>query len=274
VAAEPLPADIARALADGDVRVAAADTRYFGDIDSTNDAALALAEAGAADGTVVLADRQRRGRGRRGRTWYSPAGAGLYLSRVVRLPAAGRGLGLVTLGAGVAVARAVREASGLPVELKWPNDLVTGRPWRKLGGVLCETVGAGSRVTAVVVGVGVNLQPTAYPADIGDRATSVEAELGRAVERGPVVVGILTELADLVEVLHGRDHGWVCREWRRLGAAGLGGVPVRWQDARGERRGLARDIDHDGALIVEYDGQTERLISGEVTWERLTHVRG
>jgi BirA family biotin operon repressor/biotin-[acetyl-CoA-carboxylase] ligase len=271
-AAEPLPGDVVQALRDAGARVAAADIRYFTDVDSTNDVALALAEAGAADGTTVLAEQQLRGRGRRGTTWFSPPGAGLYMSRVVRLSVPASGLSLVTLGSGVAVARAVREATGLPLELKWPNDLVMGRPWRKLGGVLSEAVGNGSRVDAVVVGVGLNLRSAAYPPDIGHLATSIESELGRAVDRAPVVVRVLTELADVIRALDEGNHAWICREWRRLGAGGLGGAVVRWRDPQGERSGLARDIDDDGALVVEREGRLERLIGGEVTWERLSHV--
>ena len=127
---------------------------------------MALAHAGAAEGTAVLAGAQRAGRGRLGRTWFSPPGAGLYLS--VDRAAAGR-----RAGTGVADAgrrrrgrrRRFEAATGLAIELKWPNDLVTGRPWRKLGGLLCESAGSGAFVDAVVVGIGVNVRPAAYPPD-------------------------------------------------------------------------------------------------------------
>jgi BirA family biotin operon repressor/biotin-[acetyl-CoA-carboxylase] ligase len=267
-----MPADLADALAAAEDRLGAfADVRYFAEVDSTNDIAMTMAGAGAAEGAAVLADAQRAGRGRRGRTWFSPAGAGMYLSVVVRPGQAVESLSLVTLAAGVAVAAAVATVAHLPVELKWPNDLVIGRPWRKLGGLLCESVGAGARIDAVVVGVGLNLQTRAYPAEMRDRATSLEAELGRPVSRALIAVEVLGRLHDAMDRLRANDRDWVLREWRRFGAAGLEGAPIRWQEQGTSRRGFARDIDLTGALIVEREGgRVERLVAGEVLWERLS----
>jgi BirA family transcriptional regulator, biotin operon repressor / biotin---[acetyl-CoA-carboxylase] ligase len=266
---DALPPDFERALAA--VQPGSADparVHYFAEVDSTNDIALSLAAAGAADGTAVLADLQRAGRGRRGRTWFSPPGAGLYLSIVVRPDRAFDVLSLVTLAAGVGAAQAVRSATALPVELKWPNDLVIGRPWRKLGGLLCESVGAGARVDAIVVGVGINLLPAAYPREIADRATSIEAELGRPADRPAIAAAVLAAVREAIGRLRHGDAEWVRREWRALGRAGLGGAGVSWHDQGRLRRGVARDIDADGALLVDSEGQTARLVAGEVTWER------
>jgi BirA family biotin operon repressor/biotin-[acetyl-CoA-carboxylase] ligase len=238
------------------------------EVDSTNDIALALAAQGAPDGTAILAGQQHAGRGRRGRDWFSPAGAGVYLSIILR-PATSM-LPLVTLGAGVAVARAGIRATGLPLELKWPNDLVIGRPWRKLGGILCETSGTGSQVEAVVVGVGVNLLPAAYPPDLADHATSLESELGRPPDVVHFVVEVLAELRELSTRLRVEDRSWVLGHWRRLAAPGLGQAAIHWQDQGITRHGWARDVDEDGALVVERDGRRERIVAGEVTWERLS----
>jgi BirA family biotin operon repressor/biotin-[acetyl-CoA-carboxylase] ligase len=268
----PPPADLADALASAAPRLGSfGQLQFHATVDSTNDLALALAAAGAPEGVSVLADAQRLGRGRRGQTWFSPAGAGIYLSVIVRPVGAAPALSLVTLGAGVAVARAVRAATGLDVELKWPNDVVLGRPWRKLAGVLCEASGvADDSVAAVVVGIGVNLQPAAFPPDLVDRATSLEAELGRAVDRTPLVVEVLAGLAEVTRRLWAGEREWVAGEWRRFGRAGLGGAAVRWNDRGMARRGAARDIDLDGALVVDADGRAERLVAGEVAWERLS----
>src|SRR5690606_14769661 len=131
---DPVPDELAVALArEAGPLGPFARLRYCAVVESTNDVALALASAGEPEGTSVLAEQQTRGRGRRGRDWHSPPETGLYLSVVVRPPEASRAMAVVTLGAGVAVATAVRTISGLPVELKWPNDVVIGRPWRKLG---------------------------------------------------------------------------------------------------------------------------------------------
>lgn len=268
---DPLPPDIASLLdaeAPGLGRFGR--VRYLAEVGSTNDIALALALDGEPEGSVVLADHQRTGRGRRGRDWFSPPGAGLYLSSIVRPRGPASALPLLTLAAGAAVAAAVQKVTSLPVELKWPNDLVIGRPWRKLGGILCETAGAAARIDAVVVGIGVNLRVAAYPPTLAHRATSIEAELGRPIERGPFVVAVLGALAGLVDELHAGHEEAIVRAWRPFGQVGLSGVAVSWLDRDVIRRGRARDIDRDGALVVEAGGRLERIVAGEVRWEGLS----
>jgi BirA family biotin operon repressor/biotin-[acetyl-CoA-carboxylase] ligase len=263
---EPVPPDLAAALERASPVLAEFGAlRYCAEAESTNDLALELAAGGAAAGTSVLADFQRAGRGRRGHGWFSPPGAGLYLSMILR-PVAPAILSLVTLAAGAAVAASIGAAYGLPVELKWPNDIVIGRPWRKLGGLLCEAVGTGPRVAAVIVGVGVNLRQVAYPRDIVRTASSIEGELGRGVERTPLVVEILAATRRMAAALAAGDDEAIRREWRRFGHAGMD-ADVRWHDQGIDRRGRARDIDIDGALLVESGGRVERLIAGDIRWE-------
>jgi BirA family biotin operon repressor/biotin-[acetyl-CoA-carboxylase] ligase len=229
-----------------------------------------LAASGAPEGVSVIADSQRAGRGRRGHAWFSPPGAGLYLSILVR-PGDRDSLSLLTLTAGVGAARAIAGLTRLPIELKWPNDLVIGRPWRKLGGLLCEASGAGGVVDSVVIGIGINCRPAAYPPELGDRATSIEAELGRPWPRSALVIELLASVRDSLQQLRS-GSGWVVEEWRRFARPGLGGAAVRWRDNGVERRGTARDIDTDGALVVEPDDAASpvRLVAGEVLWERLS----
>jgi BirA family biotin operon repressor/biotin-[acetyl-CoA-carboxylase] ligase len=268
--ADPVPADLTAALSMSRHLSVFSRVTYWAETGSTNDLALSMATRGEPEGAVVIADQQHAGRGRRGRDWFSPSGAGVYLSAIVRPHGAAASVPILTLAAGVAAAQAVRSVTALPVGLKWPNDLVIGRPWRKLGGVLCETAGHGGRIEAVVVGIGINLLETAYPREIADRATSIDAELGRPVERAPVVVAILESLASVVDHFHAGRLGAICHEWRGFAATGLGGAAVRWVDRSGEHRGRARDIADDGALIVESGGRIERLVAGEVTWEGLS----
>lgn len=267
---EPLPDEIARALAAAAPRLGPyGDVRYQAEVDSTNDVALALAAAGAGEGTSVLSDLQRRGRGRRGHDWFSPAEAGLYLSTVVR-PAATDGLlPMLTIGAGVAMAEAVKTVTGLPIELKWPNDLVIGRPWRKMGGVLAEAVTAGTRIDAVVVGMGINLRRAAYPAELAGRVTSIETEAGRAVDRAALAAELLAQMRAVMALIHAGHRSRIAEQWRTFARVGLG-APVRWHPIEGERRGMAKDIDEEGALIVAADGRDERVIAGAVIWETLS----
>jgi BirA family biotin operon repressor/biotin-[acetyl-CoA-carboxylase] ligase len=242
--------------------------RYCAEIGSTNDAALALALAGAPDGTSVLADRQTNGRGRRGHDWYSPAGSGIYLSVIVRPKVAADVLPVLTLAAGVAVAEAIRDITGLVVELKWPNDVVVGRPWRKLAGVLCEGASAGTAIEAVIVGIGLNVLAASYPPALASRASALESELGRPVDRGAMVVSILCRLRAMMDCLETDGREAISAAWRTFGRAGFTGASIRWRDPSGDRHGRPVDIDTDGALLVEVRGRLERVIAGDVAWER------
>jgi BirA family biotin operon repressor/biotin-[acetyl-CoA-carboxylase] ligase len=266
---EPLPPDLAAAIErSANALGPFARLRYVAETESTNDLALALAASGDPEGTAVIADLQRQGRGRRGREWFSPPEAGIYLSAIIRPHGDPAGWALLTLGIGVAAARAIRAHSGLPVELKWPNDLVIGRPWRKLGGILCETSGTRGHVDAVVVGLGVNLRRAAYPPELSDRATSIETELGRPIDRALLVAAILVEMRAIVDRLHAGEREQVRAAWRAWAGDGLAGAAVSWQDQGRERRGRVEDIDVDGALLVRSDDRVERVIAGDVSWDR------
>lgn len=269
--ADRLPADLARALQGASTRLGDfGRVEYFHEVDSTNDLALARASLGAPHGTVILADSQRAGRGRQGRAWFSPPGAGLYLSAIVRQESWAGALSLVTLAAGVAVARGLSSATGLGLELKWPNDVVIGRPWRKLAGILSESASAGPRIDAVVIGIGVNVRQSAFPPEIADRATAIELETGRDVDVPGCAVEVLAALDQVITRLGEGQRGAILQEWRTFGRAGLAGVAVQWNDEHGPRKGVARDVDETGALLVDTDGRRERLVAGEVQWERLS----
>src|SRR5262245_51466456 len=166
---EPLPSDFVDALARAGARLGrfGSPVLYFSTVGSTNDVASSLATAGQREGGVVVADAQTAGRGRRGRSWFSPPGSGLYVS-VLMDPAAARtepvrATALLTIAVGVALAEGIEAAAGLRSMIKWPNDLVIER--RKLAGILAEAIAApgSSRISPVVVGYGVNVGPMAYP---------------------------------------------------------------------------------------------------------------
>lgn len=264
---EPWPPDLVDALPGLSDLV-----RYFEQVESTNDLALSLAGAGAPTGTAVVADVQTAGRGRMGRDWWSPPGAGMYLSVVVRTAALGATTPVVTLAAGVALVEAISEVAALPVELKWPNDLVIGRPWRKLAGILCEGVSVGGANGAVVIGMGVNLQRSAYPAGIADRATSIAEECSGVVSRGALVAATLGALERMTRRLERGDVTGVLDAWRSAGRVALDHAPVRWRDQHGEHRGTTVGLDDTGALRVRPfgGGPSVAVMSGEVVWEMLT----
>jgi BirA family transcriptional regulator, biotin operon repressor / biotin---[acetyl-CoA-carboxylase] ligase len=279
--AEPLPSDIAERLAARAEALGpfARHSQYYPSISSTNDVAARLADAGAAEGTWVVADEQTAGRGRRGRTWVSPPGAGLYVSVIFRpLSAAGpddRLTPLLTLMAGVAAAQGVRAATGLAPSLKWPNDLVIEPPgersgfsrFRKLAGILAEASATGGELQSVVIGIGINLTNAAYSPEVDARATSIERELGRPVERAVVLIGVLAALASWRRALgEGRQHE-LLDAWRVL-APSSRGRRVRWMAAPDRViSGITQGIDDTGALLVKTDASVERIISGDVLWD-------
>jgi BirA family biotin operon repressor/biotin-[acetyl-CoA-carboxylase] ligase len=258
MAAGTLPADIADTLAGAGSRLGIFSTRilWYEEVGSTNDIAGALADDGADEGVVVIAGRQTAGRGRLGRTWSSPAGAGIYASMILR-PSA-EAAALLTIAAGVAVADGIERATGLRVQLKWPNDVqVSGR---KLAGILAE-----GTARHVVLGVGINVLPAAFPPDFASRAASLEGELGKAVDRGLVLAECLTALSSRYRELEDQGRAALIGAWRERAAATLG-RHVEW-DADGRRHvGLAENIDLDGALVVRAGTTLVRVRSGEVRW--------
>jgi len=234
--------------------------RHYPTIGSTNDEAKALARADAADGTIVWADEQTAGRGRRGRNWRSPPG-NLYLSLVLRpdaAPSRAAQLGFVAaLGLGDALQPLVGPA--LPLRYKWPNDLLANG--QKLAGILLESeTSASDRVDFVVVGVGVNL--VAAPADVEFPATSVTAN---------GIVGVTPPL--LLEGFVRHFAGWA-RRWREEGfapvreawlaaASGLG-ESVRVRLERNTLVGRFQDLDDDGALVLDGPEGRRRIAAGDV----------
>jgi BirA family biotin operon repressor/biotin-[acetyl-CoA-carboxylase] ligase len=220
-----------------------------------------------AEGLVVVADAQTSGRGRRGHTWFSPPGSGLYVS-VVLAPATAtrdpvRATTLLTLAAGVALAEGIERAAGLRIDLKWPNDLQISR--RKLGGILAESSGAGDRSDTVVVGYGINVRSTALPPEIRDTATSLESELGRAIDRDDLLAETLAALSRRYEDLLAGRFDAILDAWRRLAPAAAG-ARVTWTTNAGTATGVTAGIDDLGALLVRVDDRVERIVSGEVLW--------
>jgi BirA family biotin operon repressor/biotin-[acetyl-CoA-carboxylase] ligase len=265
-----LEADITRALA------ATANTRgvfgatweYFDEIGSTNDAALRAAERGVAEGHVFIAGAQTAGRGRLGRTWHSPPEAGLYVSTIIRRSALAP---WITLAGGVAVAQGIRESTGLPVQLKWPNDVVavTGTAFqsrRKLAGILAEASSGADAIQYIVLGFGINLRQSALPPELEGRAGSLEGELGRPVDGGVVLAAALAALHRVTEKVTASGPAALLAEWRRLSPSAEGGR-VEWDASSGTRTGVTAGIDADGALRVMTPEGLERIVSGEVRWK-------
>ena len=236
-------------------QVSAACIVRLGVVTSTQSVAFDLADNGAPDRTVVVADTQTAGRGRRGRHWLDEPRASLLASIIVRPRLAIRDLPKLSLATGVAVADALEAITGLAVRLKWPNDLVVHE--RKLAGILLE-----SRIATealVVVGVGINLGQHRFPHELTGMATSVALETGRTVARDAMLEAVLAAFD----------------AWRaRLERDGFAPVRERWlalADTIGRRVtvdrrvGVAVDMDDNGALVIRDGAGVHHVVAGEVT---------
>lgn len=221
---------------------------------STQSVAFELAADGAPDGTVVVAEHQTAGRGRRGRGWHDEPGANLLFSIVLRPRLELARLPTLSLTAAVAVAEALADVAALPARLKWPNDvLVEGR---KIAGILLESRTDGAPL--VILGVGVNVRQRVFPPDVSAAATSIALASGRALERDVVLAAVLGRFG----------------EWRaRLEGEGFFAVRERWlalADTIGRvvsidgTHGTAVDLAADGALIVAAGAVRHRVIAGEL----------
>jgi BirA family transcriptional regulator, biotin operon repressor / biotin---[acetyl-CoA-carboxylase] ligase len=231
---------------------------------STNADAFHLAEAGAEEGTAVIADSQSGGKGRRGRAWSSPSGVNLYCSVVLRPAIMPHEAPQLTFLSAVAVARAIEQATALEPEIKWPNDvLISGR---KVAGLLNEMSAETDRVNFVILGIGVNLNmtPAQFPADVRTPATSLLLEQGLPVNRAQFAARMLGELDRLYTDFLQHGFGPVRDEWQQR--CNANGREVVVSDTGVETvRGMFHGIDGDGALLVRFsDGMVERILSGDV----------
>jgi BirA family biotin operon repressor/biotin-[acetyl-CoA-carboxylase] ligase len=238
----------------------------FDTVDSTNHVLAGLAERGAAEGTVVLAEAQTAGRGRHGTPWFSPDGANLYASVLFRPRLTPRELPLFAPIASLALAETVW-LEGAPARIKWPNDVVVHG--RKLGGVLVEAPAIGNQVLYVILGIGVNLNvdPAELTAALGPdaaaAAVSLREALGRELDRNVFAAALLGRLEKWHHTFVSRGPDAVRVAWQARDA--LRGRRLEAQ-AGGEAcvgRGLG--IDADGSLVVEDDaGHARHIVAGAV----------
>lgn len=236
---------------------------YFTEIDSTNRLAVKLAAEGAAEGEIVLADSQSRGKGRLGRSWFSPPGANLYLSVILRPSLAPADAPQLTLTAAVALAETIKSCLGYAPAIKWPNDILVGG--KKLAGVLTESSTDRERLHFVVIGIGVNLNLPAeiLPEEIRDSATSLLILKRERVDRTAFAGELIQSLDRCYGELEQRGFPYIADRWESFFE--LKGRKVRVEMGDRQLSGTARGIDRDGALLVEgSDGSLERILAGDV----------
>ncbi|MGI6550830.1 MAG: biotin--[acetyl-CoA-carboxylase] ligase [Syntrophomonadales bacterium] len=237
---------------------------YYPEIDSTNNRALELAAEGYPEGTVVVAETQTAGRGRRGRTWHSPARHGIYLSVILRPPLPVREVPRVSLLVGVAVAETLEAEYDLPARVKWPNDILVNH--RKIAGILSEVVTSPQQgVDYIVTGIGLNINNPLedFPPDLRTDPTSVMAERDTPVSRVRILQGLLMRLESRYYQLLAGDWGGILKKGKDLSM--VLGQEIKFDTPGGLAAGRAVDIDNDGFLLVQDEkGKTHTVMSGEV----------
>jgi BirA family transcriptional regulator, biotin operon repressor / biotin---[acetyl-CoA-carboxylase] ligase len=238
-----------------------------GETASTNDDARVAAAAGAPHGAAFLADAQTAGRGRGGHTWHSPPGENLYISMIARPRVPASSVAPVALVVGVAIARVI-EARGVPVWIKWPNDVLAGEARegepailsaKKLAGVLVEGQLKGGEVTSLVIGAGVNVRARSFPPEIAARATSLAILGVQDLDRSTLAAEILAGVGAAVARFEADRLDGFLADLGQFDA--LVGARVEVSGVRG----VASGIDDDGLLLVRRDnGVMARVGTGEV----------
>jgi BirA family biotin operon repressor/biotin-[acetyl-CoA-carboxylase] ligase len=258
------PEEIAAGL---ETRWLAREIQYFDEVDSTNRLAFQLAQADAAHGTTVVAESQKAGRGRLGRSFFSPPGTNLYTSIVLRPEITTASAPTWILAAAVGVARAIEESVGKPEEvaIKWPNDvLLSGL---KTSGILMELAAEAARVSFLVLGIGVNLNVDRqeFPEEFRGRATSLASFLGHSVDRLAFTRCLFAHLERIFDLTSDLGFGGVIEQFETRFQ--MRGQQVCAHELDGSKiTGTAMGIDSDGALrILEACGKETRVIAADVT---------
>jgi len=237
---------------------------HFQDTDNTNNQAKKLAYGGAPEGALVIAEGQSQGRGRRGRTWFSPPGQGIYATVILRPPLPLSEAPKLTLLTSVATADALESRTGLPIRIKWPNDiLVKGR---KLAGILTEIGTEMDSLDFAIIGLGlnVNIPQASFPPDLRTPATSVLIEKGEPCSRIHLLQTWLEALERTYTLFCHGDFDEILSRWKILTDIVGSRIAV---DLPGRRyTGEVQEVDENGVLILKGpDGTLQRIFSGDIT---------
>lgn len=234
-----------------------------GEVASTQDLARTAAEQGAPEGYLVIAERQQSGRGRMGRSWVSPYGKGIWMSMVLRPNVPIHCAPQLTLLAAVALCRSLRRVTGLPIGIKWPNDLLVGR--RKISGILLESAAEDERLKYIVAGIGisVNLSEADYPEEMLEKAVSLRIAADRPMNRTDMLADFLSEWESLYELFLKEGFRPIATLWESM-AVSLG-QKVKLTTPQGELTGIPEALDDSGAIKVRReDGSLVTIFSAEM----------
>ena len=233
----------------------------FESIDSTNACARTLAEAGADDGTIVVSDFQTEGKGRLGRQWLANPGTSLLFSTILRPTVSSASAGLLSFFAAVSVARALEKEVKMPVECKWPNDLLLNE--RKVSGILLENSVDRQELSYSVAGIGINVTQKSFDASLQQKATSIARETGKAPDRISLLRSILREMDVLYGDIQANQFETILKEWNARCTMFGKNVTILLQDqpVQGSAVGLSRE----GGLILDTPQGEKTVFAGDVT---------
>lgn len=236
---------------------------FLDEVDSTNTQVRRLAEQGAPEGTLVVAEQQNAGKGRRGRGWVGPKGSGVWMSFLLRPDFAPESASMLTLVAAMAVADGIREVSRVDCRIKWPNDIVADG--KKLCGILTEMSSEMDGIHYVIVGIGINVGIREFPEEIRETATSLALCTDTVIERAKLVDAVLRGWEHWYEVfLQTMDLSGLKEAYNRQ-LVNLG-REVKVLAPKGSYTGISHGINETGELIVELpDGELRSVLSGEVS---------
>ena len=221
----------------------------FDSVDSTMLRAAALAAEGCEHGTVVVADEQTSGQGRHGRSWHSEKQAGLYMSEVIRLKMCPDTLPIVTLALGLATAEAITDVTGVACDLRWPNDvLINGK---KCAGILVQLVDG-----VLIIGIGINVNHSAFPPELAEIATSLRIATGREHSREKLLNKLIKAIDEHLDTLMHSGKDAVLRAFTRASSYVRGRRVIVDESAKGTTDGL----DPQGFLILRRDDGRRTLI--------------
>lgn len=235
---------------------------YFEVADSTNLRAKQLVEEGSGHGTLVVADRQDAGRGRRGKSWTSPAGTSVYMSLLLKPEIKPQCASMLTLIAGLSVTRAIKECAGISPQIKWPNDIVING--KKVCGILAELSTEIEQIHYVVVGIGINVRNREFPEEIAPIATSLVLEGREEIRRAELIEAVCVYFEQYYDIFcKTYDLSALCQEYNKYLVNR--GRQVRVLDPQKPFEGKALGITDKGELVVETE-EGEKLVSaGEVS---------
>ena len=238
------------------------DTLCYETIDSTNAQAKRLAEAGYGDGTLIVADHQEAGRGRRGRSWETPAGTNIAMSLLLKPEINPNNASMITLVAALAVSKAITQITGEPAPIKWPNDIVMNG--KKVCGILTEMSAQFDYVNHIVVGIGINVNIESFPEEIAETATSLRIETGKQISRAELIEAVWEQFETVYEVyLQTQDLRNLVKEYHARLINMHRNVKVL--DPKEPFEGRAMGITPRGELMVDTWESRKLVSSGEVS---------